>query len=547
MNAAVLSLVLFTFLVGMAGLLVLLWTITRNRTLWQKTGATVIFDAGEVGRVEEPAASAADVAVLAERTHSHGSTDDARSAEDIRARQAADVSSRTPVLAFLGSAIVWLVIGSLYGLVSSLKMTFPDWLTGTASFTFGRVRPMHLNAVIYGFASMGGIAIALWLMPRLVRTPLRGGKFATAGVVVWNIGMVAGLLALAFGWTDGVEWLEFPWQIDALFVIGGALAGVPLLLTLRAKKVAHLYVSAWYLGAAFCWFPILFFVGNFPGVHFGVEQATINWWFAHNVLGLWLTPMGLAIAYYFIPKVLGRPIFSYGLSLIGFWSLALFYSQVGAHHLIGGPVPTWLIAVSIVHSVMMSIPVLAVAINHHITMRGRFGALRHSPTLRFVVVGALMYTATSFEGSLESIRALNRITHFTHFTVGHAHMGLYGFVSMEIFGAVYFMLPRLIEREWPYPSLIRAHFWLALVGIIIYVGALSIGGVLQGLAMLDKAKPFLDSVRVTIPFLHARTFGGVLMTLGHCVFAYHTWAMATGRGPVRMFASDAATLAVERA
>ncbi|OJY25282.1 MAG: hypothetical protein BGO98_03965 [Myxococcales bacterium 68-20] len=545
MNAAVLSLVLFTFLVGMAGLLVLLWSITRNRVTWQKTGATVIFDAGEIGTVEEPAGSASDVAALAESAHGRTASDGDRSADDILARREADRSSRTPALAFLGSAIVWLVIGSLYGVVSSLKMTFPDWLTGSAPLTFGRVRPIHLNAVIYGFASMGGIAVALWLMPRLVRTPLRGGRFAIAGVVVWNIGMVAGLLALAFGWTDGVEWLEFPWQIDALFVIGGALAGVPLLLTLRAKKVAHLYVSAWYLGAAFCWFPILFFVANFPGVHFGVEHATINWWYAHNVLGLWLTPMGLAIAYYFIPKVLGRPIYSYGLSLIGFWSLALFYSQVGAHHLIGGPVPTWLIGVSIVHSVMMAIPVLAVAINHHVTMRGRFGTLKHSPTLRFVVVGALMYTATSFEGCLESIRALNRITHFTHFTVGHAHMGLYGFVSMELFGAVYFMLPRLVDREWPYPKLIRAHFWLALGGLIVYVGALSIGGILQGLALLDKARPFLDSVHVTVPYLHARSVGGVLMTLGHFVFAYHAWAMTTGRGPVRTFAGRTPTLAKE--
>src|SRR5262249_32109182 len=153
----------------------------------------------------------------------------------------------------------------------------------------------------------------------------------------------------------------------------------------------------------------------------------------------------------------------------------------------------------------------------------------------------------SLEGCLESIRALNRITHFTHFTVGHAHMGLYGFVSMEIFGAVYFILPRLIEREWPYPSLIRAHFWFALVGIVVYVRALSIGGTLQGLAMLDKSKPFLDSVRVTIPFLHARTLGGLLMTFGHFVFAYHTWAMATGRGPVRTFADHAPELTMEKA
>jgi cytochrome c oxidase cbb3-type subunit 1 len=194
---------------------------------------------------------------------------------------------------------------------------------------------------------------------------------------------------------------------------------------------------------------------------------------------------------------------------------------------------------------MMAIPVVAVGINHHVSMRGRFAALRYSPTLRFVVVGAIMYTATSLEGSLEAIRALNRITHFTHFTVGHAHMGVYGFVAMEIFGAVYFVLPRLVEREWPYPKLVRAHFWLSLGGILVYVGALSIGGVLQGLAMLDAARPFLDSVRVTIPFLHARTLGGVAMTLGHFVFAYHTWAMATGRGPVRTFVSAARVLAPE--
>jgi cytochrome c oxidase cbb3-type subunit 1 len=259
----------------------------------------------------------------------------------------------------------------------------------------------------------------------------------------------------------------------------------------------------------------------------------VNWWFAHNVLGLWLTPMGLAIAYYFIPKVLGRPIFSYGLSLVGFWSLALFYSQVGMHHLIGGPVPTWLVTVSIVHSVMMVVPVLAVAINHHWTMVGRFSTLRYSPTLRFTVLGAMMYTLTSLEGSIQSLRSVNRVTHFTHFTVGHAHFGVYGFVSFELFGALYFLLPRLVEREWPYPRLIRAHFWLSLVGIGVYVLALSVGGVLQGLAMLDPARPFVDSVTVTIPYLHARTLGGALMTAAHVVFAGHFWAMVTRRGPAR--------------
>jgi cytochrome c oxidase cbb3-type subunit I len=532
MNPVVMFLVLFTFVTGMTALLVLVWSLSRGKIAWTKQGAHVIFDAGEEGHVEDPSGSAADHRSIGLAA----GTDGTRSGLDHEAlleREEADTSSRRPVLAFLWSAVAWLVFGSVLGLTASLKLTFPDWLTGAAALTFGRIRPLHLNTVIYGWASMAGVAAALWLMPRLMRRPLLGGGWAVAGAYVWNLGMVLGVIALALGFTDGAEWLEFPWVIDLLFVAGGALAGVPLLLTMLRRRVEHIYVSAWYLGAGFLWFPILFLVANFPRVHFGVEHATVNWWFAHNVLGMWLTPLGLAIAYYLIPKVLGRPVFSYGLSLVGFWSLALFYSQVGMHHLIGGPVPTWLISVSIVHSVMMSIPVLAVAINHHWTMVGRFSALKYSPTLRFVVLGAMMYTLTSVEGSLQALRSINRVTHFTHFTVAHAHFGVYGFVSFELFGAVYFFLPRLLQREWPRPSLVRWHFWLSLAGILVYVVGLSIGGLLQGFAMLDPARGFLESVAVTIPWLHARTLGGTLMTLAHLVFAYHVWEMSRGLGPVR--------------
>lgn len=537
MNGAVLALVFFTFITGMAGLLVLLWSITRDRVEWSKRGARAIFDPGEEGTIEEPAvASHTEATALAARASAPPQIESAgeRSAEDIEARREWDLSSRAPVIAFLRSALLWLMVGSILGLTASLKLTFPDWLTQHASLTFGRIRPMHLNAVIYGWASMGGIAVGLWLIPRLMKRPLVGGRVASWGVHVWNLGMLLGLGSLAAGFSEGVEWLEYPWPIDLLFVLGGAMAGFPIILTMVRRRAKHLYVSAWYLGAAFVWFPILFVIANVPGIHFGVEHATINWWFAHNVLGLWLTPFGLACAYYFIPKVLGRPIFSYGLSLVGFWSLALFYSQVGMHHLIGGPVPTWLITVSIVHSVMMFVPVVAVAINHHWTMVGRFSALKHSPTLRFAVLGAMTYTLVSFEGSLEALRTVNRVTHFTHFTVAHAHLGLYAFVSFELFGAVYFLLPRVLEREWPYPRLISVHFWTATVGIAIYVIALSIGGVLQGLVMLDKSRPFLDSVAVTIPWLHARTLGGALMTLSHVVFAIHTGLFLRGKGPARV-------------
>ncbi|HJV53108.1 MAG TPA: cbb3-type cytochrome c oxidase subunit I, partial [Noviherbaspirillum sp.] len=214
-----------------------------------------------------------------------------------------------------------------------------------------------------------------------------------------------------------------------------------------------------------------------------------------------------------------------------------FYGQVGGHHLIGGPVPGWLITLSIVQSVMMIIPVISFSLNQHLTLRGSFKALIYSPTLRFIVLGAMMYTVSSLQGSLEALRSVNTVTHFTHYTVAHAHLGLYGFFSMVMFGAVYFVMPRVMAWEWPYPKLIAAHFWLVVAGFSVYVISLTIGGWLQGTAMLDAARPFMDSVTVTIPYLKGRSIGGALMTLGHLVFAFHFIAMALRFGPRRIGAA----------
>jgi cytochrome c oxidase cbb3-type subunit 1 len=506
-----------SFLIEIAALAMLVRAVARDQ-FGGLAAARMIFHPRELGLPEDPAAGEGD--------DSHG---DAGLGEELAARAVADTSSKTPVLAFLGSAVAWLIVGSVLGLITSLKFNLPDLLVSDAALTFGRLRPAHLNLVAYGWLSMAGIAASLWLMPRLVRHPLVGGAWATAGAVVWNMGVAAGLVALLTGWTEGVEWLEFPWQIDMLLVAGGALAGVPLFQTLRASGARHLYVSVWYIVAAFLWFPFLFLVANAPGVHFGVEHAAANWWFAHNALGLWFTPISLGVAYYLIPKIVGRPIHSYGLSLVGFWGLALFYSHVGIHHLIGGPVPTWLVTVSTVTSMMMFVPVIAVAVNHHLTMRGHFDLLRRSPTLKFVVAGAVMYTLTSFEGSLQALRTVNQTTHFTHFTVAHAHLGAYGFSSFVLFGASYFLLPRLLGREWPRPALIGAHFWLSMAGIAVYVVGLSIGGWLQGRAMLDASVPFERSVTLTLPYLWARTAGGTLMTAAHLVYGAHLAWMALSR------------------
>ncbi|WP_317204489.1 cbb3-type cytochrome c oxidase subunit I [Janthinobacterium sp.] len=503
------GILLATFILSIAGLFAFIWSLRKGLFEANPAGARVIFIDGEIGQRDGEAALPAGRLPLA------------ASREEVAARELADRSSALPAFVLIGSAVLWLVVASAAGLLSSYKLHEPDFLTQYAWLTFGRLRTIHLNAVAYGWAPLGLLGLATWMLPRLLRTTLAGGRLAVLGAALWNAGLIAGLGALGSGVNASLEWLEIPWQIGMLFALGGMLIGMPMVYTLQRRRVQHLYVSVWYIGAALFWFPILYLVAKFPGVHFGVEQATMNWWFGHNVLGLFYTPLSIACVYYFLPKVIGRPVQSYNLSLLGFWTLAFFYGQVGAHHLIGGPIPEWLITLSIVQSVMMIIPVVAFSLNQHLTMKGHFSALRSSPTLRFILVGAVMYTLASLQGSLEALRSLNAVTHFTHFTVAHAHLGMYGFVTMVIFGGVYFVMPRVLGLDWVRPKLIAWHFWLVCGGFAVYLVTLSIGGVLQGLVLLDPARPFMDSVAVTMPWLKGRTIGGAMMTLGHLVFAWH--------------------------
>lgn len=439
-----------------------------------------------------------------------------------------DAVSKGPVRLLLLGAVLWLVLGSIFGVMASLKLHWPDWLVDLAPLSFGRVRTLHLNLVAYGWLSQVGVAAMFWILPRIFHVPLQAPRLGVIGFVLWNLAVAAGVTAIALGWTDGEEWLEIPWQLDLVLAVAGAFFVVPLVKTARARRVEHIYVSGWYFLAGIVWFPCLFVIANLPIVHNGVEEATVNWWFAHNVLGLWLTPLGVGCAYYFIPKIIGKPIYSYALSLVGFWGLALFYSQVGIHHLIGGPVPTWVVTLSVVHSVMMFIPVIAVGVNQHVTVARNTWALKESMPLRFIAFGAVMYTCASFQGSIEALRSVNTITHFTHYTVGHAHLGAYAFVTIVMFGSVYHILPRLTGRDFARPGLINLHFWLIVTGFAIYFFSLSIGGWLQGLAMLDATRSFAESVILTKPYLEARSVGGTLMTLGHLVFAWNVVSILMG-------------------
>ncbi|OQW70122.1 MAG: hypothetical protein BVN34_02210 [Proteobacteria bacterium ST_bin12] len=508
---------LLTFLVSVTGLLVFIWSMSNGFFNTKQSASHIIFGQNEIGLVEDPASNQTNN-VLQEAA---GDTDASLTQKELSDRLIADKSTALPTFVCLLTAMCWLIVGSAAAIIASIKLHEPDWLVSQAWLTFGRMRSIHLNSVIYGWASMAGVGVSLWLIPRLLKTPLVGAKFVYWGAIIWHVALMCGVAAIGAGYTDGMEWLEMPWQIDIFIVLGGALMGLPLFLTLANRKVDHLYVSVWYIGAALIWFPILFFIANIPNLHFGVQGAAMNWWYGHNALGLWFTPIGLGAAYYFIPKVLGRPIYSYNLSLLGFWCLAFFYSQVGGHHLIGGPLPTWMVTLSIVQSMMMIIPVFAVAVNHHMTVGGNIKAVIHSPTLRFIVLGSMLYVAASVQGSLEALRSVNVITHFTHYTVAHAHLGMYGFFTLVMFGSIYFIMPRIVDWEWPHPWMISAHFWLVALGFAVYFIGLTIGGWLQGSAMVDAAKPFMDSVAVTLPYLKSRSIGGGLMVLGHLIFMIH--------------------------
>ena len=531
MDSTILSL-LGAFLLSILGLFAFIWSLRKGLLIENPAGASVIFARGEIGRIDDPSLDATTEHAMQAAVQTDRALESTERAE-INDRIDADRSSAFPVFMFIAFACFWLLVGSAAGGIASIKLHEPDWLVQQAWLTFGRIRSIHLNAVIYGWSSNAALGVIIWLLPRMLHTRLHGAIWAMLGGSLINAGIAAGIGAIAMGWTDGMEYLEIPWQIDIFIFIGFALVILPALYTLLNRRVGHLYVSVWYFVAALLWIAILFLVGNLPGVHTGVQQATTNWWYGHNALGLWFTPVAVGAIYYFLPKIIGRPVVSYNLSLLGFWTLAFFYGQVGGHHLIGGPVPGWLTTLSIVQSVMMIIPVIAFAVNMRGTLKGQMHLARYSPTLRFMMFGGLMYFASSVQGSFESLRIINAVTHFTHFTVAHAHLGMYAFVSMVFFGAIYFMLPRVLEWEWPYPWLITLHFWLAALGMGIYFVGLSIGGWLQGVAMLDAARPFSESMTLTIPWLKSRSMGGLLMSLGHLVFVGHFLVMALRFGPNR--------------
>ncbi|QDU60877.1 hypothetical protein Pan216_17300 [Planctomycetes bacterium Pan216] len=450
-------------------------------------------------------------------------TPEKRRAYFARERAGIDASTRLPVLTFFAASVFWLLVGTTLAIIASVKMHWPEFLESFSWLTFGRARSAHLDTMAYGWTAQVGLGVSLWLIARLARAPLRWPRLLVGAAGLWNAAVLAGAIGVLGGQMQSVEWLEFPPFVAPLLALAFVVIAMSALTTFGDRQEGHIYVSQWYLFGALFWFPWLYVVANvlilFQPVR-GVLQASVNWWFAHNYLGLYLTPIGLASAYYLIPKVIGRPVYSYYLSIIGFWALAFFYNSAGIHHLIGGPMPAWLITYSIVASVMMLIPVGTVAINHHMTTVNHFRLVLYSPTLRFIVFGAMSYTAVSVQGALQSLRTVNEVSHFTHYTVAHAHLGVYAFFTMTMFGSLYYIVPRLTKWEWASARLIRLHFWMTAGGIMLYFLSLTWAGWYQGQMLNDANVPFMDIVKYTLPYLRTRSIAAVMLAVGHLVFAY---------------------------
>ena len=448
-------------------------------------------------------------------------------------RAVIDASTRVPVLMFYASAMVWLLLATLLAIFALFKLHAPVWLSDYSFLTWGRVRPVQMDVMIYGWASMAGMGTAIWLMARLCRTTLRHPLLLVTGAWFWNIGVLVGIIAVLMGYSTGYQWLEFPPYAGLILLIAYALIISWAILMFRFRRGEQIYITQWYLLGAFLWFPWLYGAAHamlFVAPVQGVMQAVVSWWYANNLLFLWLGAIALGTAYYMIPKVIGRPVYSYHLATIGFWTYALFSSWTGMQRLVDGPFPAWMITASIAATILTIIPVATVGLNHHMTMQGYFPVMRYSPTLRFTVFGAMAYTIFSLVGVLISLRSTARYLHFTVASLGYSQLGLYAFFTMIMFGSMYYIVPRLVGRDWRYATLIKLHFWASAYGIGLMSLMLLAGGIMQGSSQNDPSLPFIGSVQSVLPYLRGLFIAVLLLTASHIIFALHFGLMFFGLG-----------------
>ncbi len=437
-------------------------------------------------------------------------------------RATIDASVAAPVILFFGTAIFWLLFGSVFELISAIKLVWPCFLDGCGLFTYGRTSVVSINALAYGWATPAAIGIGLWLTARLCRVQLARYKSLVAAGIIWNIGTFVGVAGILIGDNTSISHLNFPGYSTHILLLAFLIIAAWAIVTFNHRKAGPLYVSQWFLVAGLFSFPWLFATANQLLVWKPVQasaQPAIAAWFAGGFFNLWLAPMGLAAAFYLIPKTIGRAINSQHLSLVAFWSLLLFGAWSGTSRLIGGPLPAWMASVGVAAGVMMIIPAIAIAINLHFTLDGHYAPMSWSPALRFTITGVSMLVFTWAFTAINSIPLVNSVTNFSDITRALNLLGYYGSFSMIAFGAIYYILPRLTGKEWPCSCLISWHFWLATTGVLLGVSVLVLGGLIQGYALQDIGVTFRSSMEFVFPFRFLAALAAVLIVCANLAFA----------------------------
>lgn len=421
------------------------------------------------------------------------------------------------IYSYLTSAVGWLIFGTFIGLFLGLKFVYPD-LGNYPWLSFGRLRPIHTNVVFWGWSSLSMMALALYVVPRTSQRRLFNIQLSRQALYIINVSILLGVLSLLFGVNNGgQEYREFIWPVMWLFALGISANLLNFYNTVALRKTEEIYLSNWYIIAAFIWTFVVVVIAYLPFYQHSLGETVIQGYYMHMGVGMWFTPMVLGLTYYFLPKLLNKPIYSYSLGVLGFWTQMVFYSLIGAHHFVFSPVPWWLQTVAIVFSIGMFVTLFAGTGNFLLTMKGSFRTIKKSYSLPFILVGVIFYFLASGQGSLEALRSLNEIWHFTNYTVAHSHLTMYGFVAFLIWGGIYALLPRLTGKE-PSHLLVGVHFWFALIGLLVYGFALMIGGTLQGKSWIEQ-QPFINSVELMSSFWLWRAIGGTFMFIAHIVFA----------------------------
>ena len=417
---------------------------------------------------------------------------------------------------FCVTAAVWMMVATLVGLIAALELIAPDWTGNIAWLLFSRLRPMHVNLVLFGFVTPALLASVFYLVPRLLRTNIFSEKLGVVTVAAWNVVLVALVVTLAMGITQGREYAEMVWPIDIAIVLAFLLIFINLAMTVKNRQEKILYVSVWYALAAIILTACTFSMGNViwrpdSGALMGIPDAILLWFYGHNVFGLLLTPLSVAVAYYIIPQVCRAPLYNHTLSLLGFWSLLIIYTHIGTHHLLQVPVPTWLKVVAIVDSVAMVIPVMAFLINIWYTAKGNLSLIQADIGGKFVLFGTIMYFLVSIRGSMMSLPDVQRVTHFSHWVVGHAHVGVLGFAGMIALGGLYFIIPRITGKPLFSPFLANFQYWLIAIGVLGFAVVLTISGLIQGEAWLNG-----ETIYRILPQIHI--YNIIRASLGTLIF-----------------------------